>query len=118
MGDAIIKCASEVLRDPALQVFHLDADNRVCLCLLQQLVIDDELRLWERDDGKLSLDHLCDVSEQKILIDLILVQLIVQCGAFASSVHQVVVSSLLIDAQVTYFVMAAQIFFARHWLEI
>ena len=88
------------------QILHLDSDHGVRFLFFEELVIDDQLRLREGDDWHVGLDHFSDVFEEQILVNFVLVQFLVHCGSAASSVHQMVVAALLIDAQITHLVLA------------
>lgn len=111
VGHAVVERASQVFRDAPLQVLHLHDDLRVALGLLEQLAVDDELRLGEGHDGQLRFDHFRNVPDQQVVVDLIPVQLLVHRRSLAPPVHQHMVAALLVHADVAHHVVFSALLF-------
>lgn len=100
--DSVVQRSSQLFFDASFDVLMLGANRlRFLLAFLEELFIDDLLGLRELNNGQLRLEHLIDVADSKVHIDLATVQHSVRLVILVSFVEQNVAPSMFHHAEVT-----------------
>lgn len=101
LRNATVERPYEILGYSTLDVFHLDALH-IGLLLLKDLIVNDQLRFREVDYGHVRLDHLTDIPEQEVFINLILVKFLVKTLALHDLICQLMYPLLLVERHVAH----------------
>ena len=100
--DSVVQRSSQLFFDASFDVLMLGANRlRFLLAFLEELFIDDLLGLRELNNGQLRLEHLIDVADSKVHVDLATVQHSVRLVILVSFVEQNVAPSMFHHAEVT-----------------